>query len=105
MSKTICERALETAIVADLLKGPYVRTHPAAFDKALSLDRGPIIAFVQATQPKEWKRFVEQHRESARDQLLKRVAEAIEADGTVTVLRQGVKATGRKFRLALWEPA
>jgi type I restriction enzyme R subunit len=102
--KTISEQALETAIVADLTKAHYIHRQPSAFDKALCLDPGPLIDFVQATQPKEWKKFVEQHRESARDQFLKRVAEAIEADGTVTVLRQGVKATGCKFRLAFWKP-
>jgi len=104
MSKTISEQALEAAIVADLVKAHYLQRPPSAFDKALCLDPGPLIDFVQATQPKEWKKFVEQHRESARDQFLKRVAEVIEADGTVTVLRQGVKATGCKFRLAFWKP-
>jgi type I restriction enzyme R subunit len=104
MSKTISEQALETAIVNDLVKAHYVQRPPSAFDKALCLDPGPLIDFVQATQPKEWKRFVEQHRESARDHFLKRVAEAVEADGTVSVLRQGVKASGCKFRLAFWKP-
>src|SRR5947209_8066887 len=104
MSKTMSEQALETAIVAELVKAHYVQRPPSAFDKALCLDPGPLIDFIQATQPKEWRRFVEQHRESARDQFLKRVAEAIEADGTVTVLRQGLKATGCKFRLTYWKP-
>ena len=104
MSKTISEQALETAIVADLTRAHYVQRPPSAFDKALCLDPGPLIDFIQATQPKEWKKFVEQHREDAKPQFLKRVAEAIEADGTVTVLRQGVKATGCKFRLAFWKP-
>jgi len=35
---------------------------------------------------------------------LKRVAAAVEADGTVAVLRQGVKATGCKFQLAFFKP-
>ncbi|HVA49607.1 MAG TPA: type I restriction endonuclease [Pirellulales bacterium] len=104
MNKTISEQALETAIVADLVTAHYVQRPPAAFDKALCLDPGPLVDFVEATQPKEWKKFVEQHREAARDQLLKRVADAITADGTVTVLREGVKATGCKFRLAFWKP-
>ena len=104
MIKVISERSLETAIVADLLNAHYVERQPSAFDKALCLDPGPLIDFIQATQPKEWKKFVEQHRESARDQFLKRVAAAIEADGTVAVLRQGVKASGCKFRLAFFKP-
>src|SRR5262245_45291988 len=104
MSRTISEQALETAIVADLVKAHYIQRPPSAFDKTLCLDPGPLVDFVQATQPKEWKKFVEQHRESARGQFLKRVAEALEADGTVTVLRQGLKVTGCKFRLAFWKP-
>ena len=54
MSKTISEQALETAITADLLRGHYVQRPPSAFDKALCLDPGPLIDFIQATQPKEW---------------------------------------------------
>src|SRR5947207_1043804 len=104
MSKTISEQALEVAIVADLVNGHYIQRQPSAFDKALCLDAGPLIDFIQATQPKEWKKFVEQHKDDAKHALLKRVAEAVEDDGTATVLRQGVKATGCKFRLAFFKP-
>lgn len=104
MSKAISEQALETAIVADLVKAHYIQRQPSAFDKALCLYPGPLIDFVQATQPKEWKKFVEQHKDDAKPAFLKRVAEAVEADGAVTVLRQGVKVTGCKFRLAFFKP-
>src|SRR5262249_34854265 len=67
-------------------------------------DPGPLIDFIQATQPREWAKFYQQHKDDSKPAFLKRVAEAIEADGTVTVLRQGVKATGCKFRLAFWKP-
>ena len=93
MSKAISEQALETAIIADLTGAGYIQRTPSAFDKALCLDPGPLIDFVQATQPKEWRKYVGQHGEAARDQFLKRVAAAVESDGTVAVLRQGVKAT------------
>jgi hypothetical protein len=49
MNKTISEQALETAIVADLVKGHYAQRPPAAFDESLCLDPGPLIDFVQAT--------------------------------------------------------
>ena len=104
MSKAISEMALETAIVADLTQAHYASRQPSAFDQSLCLDPGPLIDFVEATQPKEWARYVQQHRADARNSFLKRVAEAVEADGTVTVLRQGVKATGCKFRLAYFKP-
>lgn len=57
MTKTISEQALETAIVADLTKAHYIQRQPSAFDKELCLDPGPLIDFVQATQPKEWAKF------------------------------------------------
>ena len=69
------------------MKGYYVQRPPSAFDKALCLDPGPLIGLIQASQPKEWAKFVGQHREAARDQFLKRVAAAVEADGTLAVLR------------------
>ncbi len=102
--KTISEHTLETGIVADLTAAGYVQRPHAAFDKALCLDPGPLVDFIQATQPQEWAKFVHHHGPAARDQFLKRVAEAVEADGTVTVLRQGVKATGCKFRLVFFKP-
>jgi hypothetical protein len=58
MSKAISEQTLEVAIVADLVKGHYVQRPPSAFDKGLCLDPGPLIDFIQATQPKEWAKFV-----------------------------------------------
>jgi type I restriction enzyme R subunit len=89
MSKAISEQALETAISTDLTRAGSIPRPPSGFDKALRLDSGPLIDFVQATQPKEWAKYVEQHGEAARDQFLKRVAAAVEADGTLAVLRQG----------------
>jgi type I restriction enzyme R subunit len=65
------------------VKGHYVQRPPSAFDKALCLDPGPLIGLSQATQPKEWAKFVVQHKEDAKPAFLKRVAEAVEADGTI----------------------
>jgi hypothetical protein len=59
MSEAISEQTLEVAIVADLVKGHYVQRPPSAFDKAFCLDPGPLIDFIQATQPKEWAKFVQ----------------------------------------------
>lgn len=104
MTKAISEKALEDAIAADLAKARYLLRPPSAFDKALCLDPGPAIDFVQATQPKEWEKFRQHHGADARDAFLKRVRDAVETDGAVSVLRQGVKTTGCKFRLAHWKP-
>ncbi len=104
MAKAISEQALEDVVVAELGKSGYVQRQTSAYDKALCLDAGPLMDFIQATQAKEWTKFVTQHGESARQAFLKRVAQAVETDGIVTVLRQGVKANGCKFRLAYFQP-
>ncbi len=100
----ITEKALETGIVEDLLRLGYAQRLHSAFDKSLCLDAGPMIDFIQATQPNEWKKYVDYHRNDARDSFLKRVSEAVVSDGIISVLRNGVKATGCKFRLAFFKP-
>lgn len=104
MTKPISEQALEDAICNHLASNRYILRPQAAYDKSLCLDAGPLIDFIQATQPKIWEKYREQHGESARDSFLRRVSQAIESDGVVTVLRQGVKATGCKFKLAFFKP-
>ena len=104
MPKTISEQALEDVVVAELVKAGYLLRQTSAYDKSLCLDAGPLIDFIQATQPQEWDKFVKQHGESARQAFLKRVSQAIESDGIVAVLRNPVKANGCKFRLAYFQP-
>lgn len=104
MTKPISEQALEDVVLAELVKAGYVQRQTSAYDKSLCLDAGPLMDFVQATQPKEWGKFATQHGESARQAFLKRVAQAVESDGVVAVLRQPVKANGCKFRLAYFQP-
>jgi type I restriction enzyme R subunit len=104
MTRPISEQALEDAICKHLASNRYILRPHAAYDKSLCLDAGPLIDFIQATQPKVWEKYREQHGESARDSFLRRVSQAIESDGVVTVLRQGVKATGCKFKLAFFKP-
>src|SRR5262245_42169080 len=105
MTKPISEQALEVAIAADLVRAHYRERSPTAYDKALCLDPGPLIDFIQATQPQEWQKFIDQHGlEDAKPAFLKRVSQAIETDGTVIVLRQGIKASGCRFKLAFFQP-
>jgi type I restriction enzyme R subunit len=101
---TISEHTLETGIVADLVAAGWKERPHAAYDRALCHDPGPLLDFVQATQPQEWRKFCDQQGASARDHLLKRIAQVVEADGTLAVLRQGVKANGCRFRLAAFRP-
>ena len=87
MAKPISEQALEDVVVAELVKAGYAERQTSAYDKSLCLDAGQLIDFIIETQAKEWDKFRDQHGDSARQAFLKRVAQAIESDGIVAVLR------------------
>lgn len=130
MSPDISERAFEEAIERALLQNgpddsardtavvreippPYGETPPGGYrsrkpedyDRALCLLPRDAVDFVLATQPKEWKKLEQHHGPAVREQFLKRLASEIERRGALDVLRNGIKDSGCKFRLAYFRPA
>jgi type I restriction enzyme R subunit len=130
VSPEISERAFEAAIECALLQngpdacageatsaresspaygdsppGGYRKRRPADYDKALCLIPADVIDFILATQPKEWQKLAQHHGAAVKDQFLKRLATEIERRGALDVLRNGVKDSGCKLRLAYFRPA
>jgi type I restriction enzyme R subunit len=131
MSPEISERSFEEAIECALLKygpdacagestavretpppygdtppGGYRKRKPEDYDRTLCLLPRDVVDFVLATQPKEWKKLEQHHgKEAVREQFLKRLAAEIERRGALDVLRNGLKDSGCKFRLAYFRPA
>jgi type I restriction enzyme, R subunit len=130
MSPDVSERAFEEAIeCALLLYGPdacgrdatavleaetpfgenppggYLKRTPEDYDRALCLLPRDVVDFVLATQPKEWKRLEQHHGTGVREQFLRRLTSEIERRGALDVLRNGIKDSGCKFRLAYFRPA
>jgi type I restriction enzyme R subunit len=130
MSPEVSERTFETTIEQALLQGgqdaptqgaaavhepppPYGENVPGSYlkrvsedyDRALCLIPRDVIDFVLATQPKEWQRLKEHHGAEVRERFLKRLAQEIERRGGLDVLRNGVKDSGCKFKLAYFRPA
>ncbi|MGH7803431.1 MAG: type I restriction endonuclease subunit R, partial [Candidatus Binatia bacterium] len=64
-----------------------------------------VVDFVLATQPKEWKKLEQHHGTAIREQFLERLAAEVERRGALDVLRNGIKDSGCKFRLAYFRPA
>jgi type I restriction enzyme R subunit len=85
--------------------GGYRRRRPEDYDRALCLLPRDAVDFALATQPKEWKKLEQHHGTAAREQFLKRLASEIERRGALDVLRNGIKDSGCKFRLAYFRPA
>ena len=130
MSPEISERSFEEAIECGLLQhgpdacagdatavretpppygdtppGGYRKRQPEDYDRALCLLPRDVVDFVLATQPKEWKKLEQHHGAAVREQFLKRLAAEIERRGALDVLRNGIKDSGCKFRLAYFRPA
>jgi type I restriction enzyme R subunit len=113
MSPEISERSFEEDIEYNLLhgatdataRGGYHKRTPESYDRELCLLPDDAVDFVLATQPKEWQRLTQHHGSTVRERFLKRLASEIERRGALDVLRNGIKDSGCKFKLAYFPPA
>ena len=98
--ETTIENHLTTA-------GGYEKGEAGAFDPARALFPSEVIAFIQATQPKEWEYLVNLQKDKAPDILLDDLCRALDSEheGCLSVLRHGFKCFGKLFRAAYFAPA
>ena len=81
---------------------------PRDFDAPLGLDTAELFAFIGATQPKEWAKLIDLHGgdpDTAQREFVKRLAKALDQQGTIDVLRNGVTDYGVNIRLAFFKPS
>jgi type I restriction enzyme R subunit len=130
VSPEISERAFEDAIECGLLRygpdacagdpltfretsphyagnlpGGYGKRRHEDYDRTLCLLPRDVVDFILATQPREWKKLAQHHGAAVREQFLKRLSGEIERRGALDVLRNGIKDSGVKFRMAYFRPA
>ncbi len=89
----------------DTPPGGYRKRSPNDYDRALCLLPRDVVDFVLATQPREWEKLKQHHGANVQEQFLKRLAAELERRGALDVLRNGLKDSGCKFRLAYFRPA
>src|SRR5437879_4724452 len=79
----------------------------AKYDRTRAVFPEDVLAWVQATQPKEWEAIVKNHGDHAADTLLARLRDSLDQRGTLDVLRHGVEMLGVRGRLpfAQFKPA
>lgn len=101
------EAAFETSIEEHLLNKGWLLTNPRSYDRKLGLFPDEFIAFLKASQPKQWAKLQLRHggEQAARQKLLKRLADQIDQRGTIDVLRGVVKDSGVSLRTAFFKPA
>ena len=87
------------------LPGGYLRRRPEDYDRGLCLIPADVVDFLLATQPTVWEKLKQHHGADVKPRFLGRLSREIARRGALDVLRNGVKDSGCKFRLAYFRPA
>jgi type I restriction enzyme R subunit len=108
MPKITSEAEFEEHIEEVLLKKHgYFHAGQEDYDKAMCLRPDTVISFIRATQTEKWDDYCKLigNLDEARRNVLKRIKEVIEREGTLHVLRKGVDIHGGgHFDLCYFEP-
>ena len=89
----------------DPLPGSFHKHRSSAYDRGLCLIPNDVVDFLLATQPREWARLKEHYGADVKPRFLGRLSREIARRGALDVLRNGVRDSGCKFRLAYFRPA
>lgn len=105
MTRRHDEASFESVIEAHLLASGYVSLAATAYDAERALFPPVVLAFIRATQPKEWARLEALHGTNTETTVLKDLTHWLDTHGTLAVLRNGFKCYGRTLRVAYFKPA
>ncbi len=108
MAKVTSEAAFEAHIEEVLLtRHGFFPAQQEDYDKALCLRPDTVLSFLRATQPKKWEGYCKLigDLDEARRNLLKRIKEVVDKEGTLHALRRGFDIIGGgHFDLCYFEP-
>src|SRR5947199_4206057 len=99
------EAAFETVIESHLLANGYVAVDRGSFDRERAIFPETVLAFIRATQPKEWARLEALHREKTGEQILSDLCKWMDTNGALATLRHGFKCYGRTLHAAYFKAA
>jgi len=105
MSKRHSEAAFETVMEAQLLTNGYVSVDRDSFDRERAIFPETVLAFIRATQPKEWARLEALHGAKTGEQILGDLCKWMDAHGALATLRHGFKCYGRTLHAAYFKAA
>src|SRR5690606_31743657 len=63
-----------------------------------------LISYIEATQEKEWRKYVRTYQDDAQDKLFKRLNQEINTNGLLYVLRNGIRDRGTWLKIASFRP-
>lgn len=88
------EKHFEAYIVQQLAARGWLVGEISGYEQNHALYPEDLVAWIKATQPAKWERLVAGNGEKALATLMDRLAHALDKDGTVQVLRYGIKLAG-----------
>lgn len=95
------EQDIETYL---LTQGGYTKGSMEGYSAERAIDLEQLLAFVQETQPKQWKRYERNYQEKAREKFYTRLNDEINHHGLLHVLRNGIEDRGAKIKVAAFRP-
>lgn len=99
------EKRFEDDIESYLLtQGGYAKGNQANYDKEKAIDIHELIGYIEATQEKEWKKYVRMYQADASNKLFKRLTQEINTNGLLHVLRHGISDRGTRLKVASFRP-
>ncbi len=105
MTEIIKEKTFESAIIQVLTEsGGYIETSPSDFSRELIFDKQIILRFLKSSQPNEWTKLTEIHKEETENKIIQRVFKELDLRGTLDVLRHGIVDYGVRFQMAYFKP-
>ena len=104
MKTNTTEKDFQGQIIEHLSNTGYVARNTKQYDKVTCLDVELVLKFIQATQPKPWKRFVDLYKDQAEQKFLYRLVNELNSKGTIEILRNGFKDVGCHFKMFYPKP-
>lgn len=99
------EATFEAAIEKSLLEnGGYIKGHSDDYDAHLGLFPKYIIEFLSESQPKEWDKITNIHKDDVGTKVIQRLVRELELRGTLDLIRNGFTDYGVKFKMAFFKP-
>ncbi len=100
------EKRFESDIEAYLInEGGYVKGSQVNYDKTRAIDMTALMSFIEQTQPKVWKRYLNTYGDKVEKQLYTIFQQNVADNGLIHVLRHGVKDHGMDLKFAYFAPA
>ena len=94
MSGAHHEKQFENYVVEKLVAQGWLLGETSGYDKEHALYPEDVVAWLRDTQPAKWDRLVTMNGDKAAQVLLDRLAQALDKNGTVQVLRRGFDIAG-----------